>query len=84
MGKNGTAISLCDETEQKKLKDIEKLIGIKFNIENLEKQKENIKNDTTNRLTKKKNLKKRFKDKSIKNFKKKRKKVAKNFSKKNI
>ena len=70
-GKKGTAISFFDETEKKKLKDIEKLIGISFSLENAEKRKESIRNDKTDKLLKKKNIKKRFKNKSIKNFKKK-------------
>ena len=80
-GKNGTAISFCDETEEKKLKDIEKLIGIKFNLENVEKRKENVRIDLTNRPPKKK-LKKRFKNKSIKNFKQRKNKVVKKQGKK--
>tara|TARA_E500000178_G_C16763041_1_gene635678 strand:- start:158 stop:820 length:663 start_codon:yes stop_codon:yes gene_type:complete len=68
-GKKGIAISFCDETEKKQLKDIEKLIGIKFNLENLEKRKENIRIDKIHRLSKKN---KKFKNKSIKNLKKNR------------
>ena len=68
--------------KKKKLKDIEKLIGISFSLENAEKRKESIRNDKTDKLLKKKNIKKRFKNKSIKNFKKKYKVVKK--LKKNI
>ena len=81
-GKKGTAISFCDETEEKKLKDIEKLIGMQFNFENLEKRKQNIKLEITDKLSERKYKKKRFKKNLLKNHKPQKKVTKKQLKKK--
>ena len=78
-GKEGIAISFCDETEKKRLMDIEKLIGHKFNIEGLNLKKiesaKNIRYNTIKKLSKNNKIKKKFK---IKASNKKKSRVAKN------
>ena len=76
-GKNGTAISFCDETECKRLKEIEKLIGLKFNIElPINHKKKDIEN-TINKKYSRKKVKKISKKKFIKSFSPKKNKVNK-------
>ncbi len=62
-GKEGTAISFCDVTEIKKLGEIEKLIGYKFN---LKKHNNNLHNDINVKSLKVKNKKNKFKKKNKK------------------
>ena len=71
-GKEGVAISFCDETEKKRLREIEKLIGYKLNIKGSNIKniygRKNIKNNTNTKLSKKNKFKKKSKNKAIKAF----------------
>ncbi len=75
-GKEGVAISFCDKTETKRLVEIEKLIGYKFNIKSKETEKKHKiqydKNKSYNKYIKKNKARKKFKNKSSKtsNYKK--------------
>ena len=78
-GKEGIAISLFDNSELKKLRSIEKLIGKKFEVEKIDLKK-NLRNDTFNKENPKKTFLKVIKNKKknnvikIKSFKKRKKK----------
>ncbi len=68
-GKEGIAISFCDETEKKRLIEIERLIGYRFNVEDLNiKSMKNIKNaeNNSNRKFSKNKIKRKLKNKAIK------------------
>ena len=71
-GKEGVAISFCDETEKKRLIEIEKLIGYKFNVEGSNIKSiysiKNTKNNTNKKFSKKKRIKRKLKNKAIKAF----------------
>ena len=71
-GKEGIAISFCDETEKKRLIEIEKLIGYKFNVEGSNIKSiysiKNTKNNTNKKFSKKKRIKRKLKNKAIKAF----------------
>ncbi len=72
-GKDGTAISFCDKTEKKRLVDIEKLIGYKFKLNDTKENKVFISKKQNNKNSKslfgKNRVKRKFKNKSIKNSK---------------
>ena len=72
-GKEGIAISFCDETEKNRLRQIEKLIGYKLMVEVVDD-----KTVTKNVSKKKNNFKYRFKKNSGRNLNSKKKKLKKN------
>ena len=72
-GKEGIAISFCDETEKNRLRQIEKLIGYKLMVEVVDD-----KTVTKNVSKKKNNFKNRFKKNGRRNSNSKKKKLKKN------
>jgi len=72
-GKEGIAISFCDETEKNRLRQIEKLIGYKLMVEVVDD-----KTVTKNVSKKKNNFKNRFKKNGGRNLNSKKKKLKKN------
>ena len=72
-GKEGIAISFCDETEKNRLRQIEKLVGYKLMVEVVDD-----KTVTKNVSKKKNNFKNRFKKNGGRNLNSKKKKLKKN------